>query len=81
MYAPNTQYGSDLFTLKKKTGNAAINMVQNALNPMIQDGRALATDTEFVNPQPTSRNTAALNVYINDALNIPETLQLPVIGN
>jgi phage gp46-like protein len=81
MYAPDTNYGSDLYTLEKKEGNAALNMITTALQPMVDDGRALGVDPEFVTPQPSSRNEAAISVEITDAQGIQQNLTLPPVGN
>lgn len=81
LYAPDTKYGSDLNTLQKKAGNAALNMIQTALEPMIDDGRALAVDPEFTSPQPASRNMAGIKINITDAEGTVTTLPLPTIGN
>lgn len=81
MYAPDNKYGSDLNTIQKNTGNAAIAMINNALQPMVDDGRALGVDTEFNATQPSSRNEIAVEVSITDALGVDTTLSLPSLGN
>lgn len=80
MYAPDTSYGSDLNTLQKKTGNAALGMISKALQPIIDDGRALAVEPSFVQTVPPSRNIAAINVSIVDAQGAVAVLTVPQIG-
>lgn len=84
MYAPNTQYGSDLGTIKKRfngrdlTGIAAT--AQKALAPIQEDGRALAIDVVPDSQQQALRNNVALSVTLTSAEGITETLNLPVVG-
>lgn len=80
MYAPDENYGSDLATLKKKTGNAALGMIHNALKPIVDDGRALAVDSAFSDQVPAQASNAAINVMITDANGTQHNLNLPPIG-
>jgi hypothetical protein len=80
MYAPNDQYGSDLNTLKKKSGNAALGMIENACQPIVEDGRALAVDAGFDTTAEVNRNNAAVNVTLTSSNGAPQVLNLPPIG-
>lgn len=80
LYAPDDNYGSDLATLKKKTGNAALGMVGKALQPIVDDGRALAVDSAFSDQVPAQASNAEINVTITDANGTQHNLNLPPIG-
>lgn len=82
LYAPDTSYGSDLYTVKKRfnpndTTNVT-NMVEVALQPMVDDGRAVAIDSKYLAPQ--GRNDIQLSTTITDAQGQPQTLNLPAVG-
>ena len=82
MYAPDTNYGSDLYTVKKHFTagqvNPLANMVDVALQPMIDDGRASAVDTTYL--APASLYDTQLSAVITDAQGEPQTLNLPQVG-
>lgn len=82
LYAPDTQYGSDLYTVKKRFNpndtNPIVNMAEVALQPIIDDGRASSIDVTYLAPK--SLNDTQLSVVITDAQGEPQTLNLPVVG-
>lgn len=81
MYAPNTNYGSDLFKLKKNVTTKPQVLVENiaarALKPIIDDGRALAID---VTVNQVARIGVGLQVDIQSAQAQTTTLNLTGIG-
>jgi len=81
MYAPNTSYGSDLNTIKKKTGTASLKMIEAACQPIVTDGRASSVSASYQNVQPSSRNSGAVQVAIVDAQGTPQNLNLPPVGD
>lgn len=82
LYAPDTKYGSDFYTIKKRFNPNDVNPLANiaavALQPMIDDGRA--TDVEATYLAPKSLNDTQLSVVITDAQGQPQTLNLPAVG-
>lgn len=82
MYAPETSYGSDFWTVKKRFGpndvNSGVNIAERALQPMIDDGRASDIAIDFLTPR--GRNDIELQVNITDAKGEQQTLNLPVVG-
>lgn len=82
LYAPDTKYGSDLYTVKKRFNpndvNPLTNMIDVALQPMIDDGRATTVESSYLAPK--SLNDAQLAVTITDAQGEPQTLSLPPVG-
>lgn len=81
MYAPNAQYGSDFYTLKKlppnNTGQIIENVAAQALQPLADDGRAKQIE---VAAQEISRNGASLSATILDASGREETVTFPGLG-
>lgn len=77
MYAPNTNWGSDLNTIQKRAGTASLTMIDQACQPMIDDGRALAVDAEYNTTITPARSNAAVNVNITEAGGEVQVLQLP----
>lgn len=84
LYAPDTQYGSDLGLQSKRSSSQSLNALSNiasrALQPLLDDGRAISVDVALTQPQPTSRNQAALDIEIVNPEGVTETLSLPPIG-
>lgn len=82
LYAPNTSYGSDFYTVKKRFNpndtNPLINIANVALQPMIDDGRASEINASYTTPK--SLNDTQLSVEIKDAQGQPQTLKLPAVG-
>jgi len=71
LYAPDDNYGSDYFTVKKRpSSNAASRMESigaNALQPLIDDGRASEIELTSISATQTNRNNTGLEVKITDA--------------
>lgn len=82
LYAPNDQYGSDFYTIKKRFNPGDVNPLANigavALQPIIDDGRASDVDVTYRTSQ--SLNDTQLSAVITDAQGQPQTLNLPSIG-
>lgn len=80
LYAPNVNYGSDFYTLKKRRSSQDASTVENvaaaALQPIADDGRA--SNIQITTTQ-TARNGVALEAIITDAEGNPEKLVLPRI--
>lgn len=81
MYAPDDQYGSDLHTLKKRNDKAMVDMTERAMQPMIDDGRALSADVTLNPPAGSVRSNTGAAVVITDAQGNPEVLPLPPVGD
>lgn len=68
MYAPDTRFGSDYYTILKRPSQNAAQRLENigaaALQPLIDDGRA---DTVNVTADAFTRNGVALTAEIIDA--------------
>lgn len=81
MYAPDTGYGSDFYTVKKHFSpnevNSLTDIALKALQPMIDDGRA--SDIEATYGSSLGRNDAQLNITITDAMGQPQQLSLPAL--
>lgn len=81
MYAPDSKYGSDFYTLKKVPPNNAAQVLENvgaaALQPIANDGRASSIE---VVADAISRNGAALTATIIDASGQEEVVTFPGIG-
>lgn len=82
LYAPNDQYGSDFYTVKKRFNPGDVNPLANmgtvALQPIIDDGRASDVEVSYLTSQ--SLNDTQLSAVITDAQGQPQTLNLPSIG-
>lgn len=82
MYAPDTEYGSDFYTVKKRFNPNEVvsltNIAESALAPMVEDGRASSVEANFLTP--AGRNDVQLSVTIIDAQGQPQTLNLPAVG-
>ncbi len=68
MYAPNNEYGSDFYTVKKRpseNGNQRLeDIASRALQPLVDDGRAKEITVDITG---NSRNAAGMNAVIVDA--------------
>lgn len=82
LYAPDTSYGSDLYTIKKRFNPNDVNPVSNiaevALQPMVEDGRASDVSVGYL--APAGLNDIQLSAIITDAQGQPQTLNLPSVG-
>ena len=82
LYAPDTHYGADFYTVKKRFNpndvNGLTNMAEVALQPMIDDGRASDVTATYL--APAGLNDTQLSVVITDAQGQPQTLNLPAVG-
>lgn len=80
MYAPDTNWGSDFYALKKTPLDQQVNTGETtaarALQPIIDDGRASQID---INAVVSKRGALGLKVDIFDAQGDVETLNLPGI--
>lgn len=81
LYAPDQNYGSDFYALKKRqTTRDSINVetiAARALQPILDDGRASEID---VNTVVAVRNAIGMDVKIIDAQGEPEQLNIPSLG-
>lgn len=82
LYAPDDQYGSDFYVQKKRFTandvNPYSNIAEQALQPIIDDGRALDVSVNFLSP--LGRNDIELSTTIVDAQGQPQILSLPMVG-
>ena len=81
LYAPDTKYGSDFYTIQKRPSDSANQRFENtavkALQPIVDDGRAIqveATVTQNV------RSGTALDTTIIDATGEVETQTFKSLG-
>lgn len=81
LYAPNTNYGSTFFQLKKHqtVGDNTLleNAAKTALTPIVNDGRASLIE---INTTGVSRNSAELQTKITEKSGRVETLSLKPLG-
>jgi phage gp46-like protein len=81
LYAPDTFYGSDFYTVKKhfrpNEMNSLSDIALKALQPIEDDGRA-SDLTATIQPS-AGRNDAQLSIEIIDAMGQPQKLNLPVL--
>lgn len=81
MYAPDANYGSDFYLLRKKQtpkDATSVEAIANrALQPMIDDGRASSVTATLL---AQDRGSAAMGVLIIDAQGKPTVLPLETIG-
>jgi phage gp46-like protein len=81
LYAPDSNYGSDFYTVKKRpteSGNQQLeNIAVQALQPMIDDGRALQVTAQVVTG---NRNSAGMNIEIIDASGGAQETTFPGLG-
>lgn len=83
LYAPNDEYGSDFYLLKKRfnggdVGNIA-DVAERALQPMLDDKRAKSIDVVVDETQLALRSNSSMEIDILDAQGQVETLNLPSI--
>lgn len=68
MYAPNDEFGSDFYLVKKRRTNENASTIENiaarALQPIVDDGRASQID---ITTTDVSRNGLQLETQITDA--------------
>lgn len=68
MYAPDLNYGSDYYTVKKRPANATNSRLEqigaNALQPIVDDGRASEITVEVTG---NSRHNSEMKVTVVDA--------------
>lgn len=85
IYAPNNQWGSDLYLTRKRFASNDISgiasVINNALQPMVDDGRAISVSTDVSSSiNFNSRSDVALDVDITDAQGKVQSLNLPPLG-
>lgn len=84
MYAPDDKFGSDYHLVKKRSGlgseQSLINIGEKALEPLVEDGRAVEAVIERDPGIQTERNNSALKILIEDSQGNLETADLPPIG-
>ena len=80
-YAPDTTYGSKFYTIKKRpseNGNQQLeNTAVEALQPMVDDGRALSATAQVVT---FSRSSAGMNINLVDASGGEQEQTFPSLG-
>lgn len=81
LYAPDTDYGSDLYTIKKRRTTEDASFIENiaagALQPIANDGRASSIEVTTVQ---VARHGIGLQADIADARGVVERIVLPAIG-
>jgi len=81
MYAPDVNYGSDFFRLKKRQTNTDTSAVENiaarGLQPLADDQRAQRIDIDF---DAVARNGVGLKIKIVSAQGTAEELNLNPLG-
>ena len=81
LYAPDENYGSDYYTVKKRQTSREASSLEaigaRALQPMLDDGRASEID---VTAQTATRGSAGLQATILDAQGQPDQLNLQSLG-
>lgn len=82
LYAPDSKYGSDYWTVKKRfnviEANPLADIGEKALQPLVDDGRAQSVT---VTPRASAgRNDAQLDATIVDANGEVENLNLPPVN-
>ncbi len=81
LYAPNSDYGSDFFLLKKKQAGLDASTIETvaerALQPIVEDGRANSITVET---QDTSRSGIEMKTTIVDAKGEPEEIVFKTLG-
>lgn len=81
LYAPDTDYGSDLYRIQKRQTNRDTSAIENiagkALQPILNDGRAQRVDIDF---QAVARHAVGIKVKIISAAGQIEELNLNPLG-
>lgn len=81
MYAPDSEYGSDLHTIKKNRSSQDASKIEavaaRALQPIADDGRAETIDVSVVE---AARHGLGLKIDILDAQGETDSLNLEKIG-
>lgn len=84
LYAPNDQYGSDYYLVKKRFNGSSLGNLRDigerALQPIVDDKRAISVQVNYDSQPQQSRNNSALTVILIDAQGELEQLNLPQIG-
>ena len=84
MHAPDSRYGSDFGNISQRFNGRDLptlaNIQKQALQPMIDDKRAIAVDVTYDGTQQGIRNNSALKANITSADGTTETLLLPPLG-
>lgn len=80
MYAPNTKYGSDIYTVRKNRTTSDASRLErlsaNALSPLVDDGRAAEITVETTE---VVRHGVALKATVTSAeTQEPETMIIPL---
>lgn len=80
LYAPDDKYGSTFYTLKKRTSqdaSAIERIAENAIQPILDDGRASQAEIETV---LSARNEVGLSTTLTQRSGNLDTLILPKLG-
>lgn len=81
LYAPNDQYGSDFYTVKKRPAENANQRLEKiavkALQPIVDDGRASTVEAKVVQ---NSRHATGMQISIKDASGEIETQTFQGLG-
>lgn len=81
MYAPDPQWGSNLFMIKKRTTSSDNTLVENtaadALQPIVDSGRASDIEIETVDK---ARHGISMKVQITDAAGNVERVEFVSLG-
>ncbi len=81
LYAPDTRFGSDFYTVLKRPSQNAAQRLENigsaALQPMIDDGRA---DSVTVTADVFNRNGVSMTTDIVDASGVAQTATFSGLG-
>ncbi len=82
MYAPDSSYGSDFYTLKKRFTALAVNptigIAEKALEPLVEEG--LASEVIVTQLPSSGRNDIQMDINLVDAQGEEESLLLPMVG-
>jgi phage gp46-like protein len=84
LYAPDDKFGCDFNGNQRFNGADLIGIqtkYQNALQPMIDDGRASEVNVTYPGTQLALRNNGEVDIAITDAEGVVESLKLPPVGD
>jgi phage gp46-like protein len=81
LYAPDTSWGSDFYTVKRRPDESGNQNLENvaiaAVQPLVDDGRALSVDANVVS---VGANSAGLQISIVDASGQLQVTTFPGLG-
>lgn len=85
MHAPDAKWGSDFGAVAQRFNGKDLpklaNIQAQALQPLVDDGSALAVDVSYDPTKQANRNSASLSAVITDAQGVQHTLALPPVGD